>query len=159
MNDLIWQNNCPAPSPLRNWAQADSLTQTLSELADFSVKLKSFGKTSDFPYFADFRPPETMFGRSVILCLNDVPVVHAQSVCAMNSVWREILDCGRTPLGKILFSGSLNGLIRNEIQFAQPENYLLARRSWFEWQGERLYLVECFLQEIEKFIINVNSIK
>ena len=77
----------------------------------------------------------------------------------MNSVWREILDCGTTPLGKILFSGSLKGLIRNEIQFAQPENYLLARRSWFEWQGERLYLVECFLQEIEKFITNANSIK
>ena len=39
----------------------------------------------------------------------------------------------------LLFSGSLNGLTRDPIQFRQPDNALLAWRSWFEYRGEKLY--------------------
>lgn len=152
MNRLIWQKTCPVSSPLQNWAQVDSLTQTLSQLASFSVELTYLGQTQPNPYFADLRLPEKMWGRNVNLCLNNQIVVQAQSLCSPNSVWCEILNCGTTPLGNILFSGHLNGLTRNKMQFTQPQNYLLARRSWFQWRTERLYLVECFLPEILYFI-------
>ncbi|XXQ69258.1 chorismate--pyruvate lyase family protein [Neisseriaceae bacterium B1] len=145
-----WQITCP-PISFTQIAQAQSLTAALSQLGDFSVRVTQFGETNEFPDFQDFRLPENQFSRQVILSLNQIDVVHAQSICQPHSVWQEILDCGTMPLGKLLFSGSLKSLERSPIQFRQPENYLLSRRSWFDWQGERLYLVESFLPTIINF--------
>lgn len=148
-----WQTDPNAiPIPLRPIATAPSLTSALSSLgANFSVQLDELGETTSFPYFTDILPPQTLFSRRVTLCLNNTPVVHAQSLCAPSSHWREILDCGTTPLGVILFSGNL-ALHRSDIEFTTPDGYVLARRSWFDWQGERLYLVECFLENIYAFV-------
>lgn len=148
---LIWQPQPPYIPTLQQLASSDSLTQALSSLAHLSVQVQQLGETTHYPYFTDFRLPEKPFSRQVILKLNNTPVVHAQSICAPHSQWRNILNCGQTPLGNILFSGSLKGLQRSALQYTQPNHYLLARRSWFDYQGERLYLVECFLPEILHF--------
>lgn len=141
---LHWHTDYPTHAEwLRPIAIAPSLTQTLSQLGTFSVQLDTLGETNQHD-FADFRLPETVFSRRVTLLLDDMAVVHAQSVCTMQSQWREILHCGNTPLGTILFSGSLK-LTRSEMQFATPKHYLLARRSSFDWHGDKLYLAEYFL--------------
>ncbi len=153
MTTFIWQNTFPLTThaDLSELAQATSLTAALSDLgAVFSVQLHQLGETQSWWAFDDFRLPETMFSRRVSLCLNDVAVVEAMSLCEPTSRWREILHCGTTPLGAILFSGSLN-ISRSPIQFAILNHNLLARRSWFDWEGERLYLVECFLPQIANF--------
>ena len=137
---------------LRPIATAFSLTQTLSQYGQFSVQLNCLGETTDVVDFADFRLPDTLWVRDVTLWLDTYPVVHAQSFCAPESVWYDVLHCGTTPLGAILFSGNLNDLQRSPIEYKQPENAVLARRSWFDWQGERLYLVEYFLPDIELFL-------
>jgi len=80
----------------------------------------------------------------------DVAAVQAQSVCAPDSPWRKWLDCGTTPLGQMLFSGCLP-LTRSPLQFASAEPFLLARRSTFDYHGNRLDLLECFLPEILQF--------
>ena len=49
-----------------------------------------------------------------------------------------------TPLGQMLFSGCLP-LTRSPLQFARAEPFLLARRSTFDYCGDRLDLVEGFL--------------
>ena len=149
--DWIWQQSCPAHPRLGKLAQADSLTQALSALGRLTVSLEGLGESAGFPLFAGLGLPERMFCRRVVLHLDGVPVVRAQSVCGTDSVWRGILDCGQTPLGKILFSGSLQGLRRSRLEFARPKDCELARRSWFDYQGGRLYLAECFLPEILRF--------
>ncbi|MDK4679773.1 chorismate lyase [Kingella negevensis] len=150
---MTWQQNYPQQAEkIKHLATASSLTAALSDLnATFSVKLLALGETQNSADFTDFRLSEMLFQREVLLCLDGIPVVHAQSICAADSAWREILNCGTLPLGKILFSGSLKGLTRSEITFRLPENDVVSRRSWFEWQGERLYLVEHFLPEILQF--------
>lgn len=149
---MIWQTPFPLPNnPLKSIATAQSLTVALSALGQFSVQVDFLGETQSPPHFADFRLPETLFSRQVTLLLNNKPVVHAQSWCETTSHWRDILDCGNTPLGEILFSGSLN-IKRSEIEFALPENYLLARRSRFALHGEWLYLAEYFLASAQSFV-------
>lgn len=151
---LIWQTNFPNTAQnIRHIATAESLTQILSGMGDFSVRVDELGETQSFPYFADFRLPETVFTRRVSLFLGDEIVVQAQSICETHTAWRDILPCGNTSLGTILFSGSLN-IVRSEIMFATPQPYLLARRSWFEMNDERLYLVECFLPNLAHKISN-----
>ena len=147
---MTWQTHLSA-LPICALATAPSLTAALSQLGAFSVQLNHLGKTQHYPDFADFKLPENVFTRDVTLQLNGTNVVRAHSFCDTHSHWREILNCGHMPLGKILFSGKLNGLIRSPIQFRQPENALLARRSWFDYRGETLYLVEYFLPEILGF--------
>jgi hypothetical protein len=50
----------------------------------------------------------------------------------------------------MLFSGCLP-LTRSPLQFASAEPFLLARRSTFDYHGNRLDLLECFLPEILQF--------
>lgn len=155
----MWQSDYPEQLLFTLPQREDSLTRALSQLSfGFSVSLQFLGKTTDYPLFADilldnddetFRQP--VFAREVALCLNGVEVVHAQSICLPDSAWCEHLNCGTTPLGALLFSGNLE-LVRSRFEFALPEGYLVARRSWFDWQGQRLYLVECFLESILQFV-------
>lgn len=153
---MNWQTNFPVSHhDLADIATSPSLTAALSDLgAVFSVQVYELTeKTSaQIGAFADFRLPETVFVRRVALCLNEVAVVNAVSVCEPQSRWREVLDCGTQPLGAILFSGSLN-VSRSPIEFVllDEADGVLARRSWFDWQGERLYLLECFLPQIANF--------
>ena len=99
------------------------------------------------------------FARDVLLCLNDVPVVWARSMCAAASQqWRLLLDCGTRPLGERLFDGSLP-VQRSPFEFALLDKAvpgsgaaerLPARRSFFTMQGETLGLVECFLPALDQ---------
>jgi chorismate lyase len=147
----MWHTEFPANlTDLQPLATVNSLTQTLQSVGRLSVEVMQLGQTSDLIDFYDLRLPEKMFSRRVVLLLNDIPVIHAQSVCLTSSRWQDVLNCGNTPLGQILFSGSLN-LSRSALQFSQPSSYLLARRSWFNWQGDKLYLVEYFLETILPF--------
>lgn len=163
---MTWQNKFSLHNhALEQIATAPSLTVALSALGSrFSVRVNELGETHDVPDFlenwADFVLPKSLplFTRRVSLCLNDMEVVHAQSICSPSSVWRNILDCGNTSLGTILFSGEMD-LTRSDLFFDFPypssdpsKYYIVSRRSWFEYQGERLYLVECFLREIQLFI-------
>lgn len=153
MNSLIWQPYPPsltAPE-LASLAQAQSLTRALKQLDPrFSVQLNYLGLSQAFAFFEDLLLPEKMFVRHVHLLLNDIAVVQAQSVCLPDSRWCDILNCGTTSLGSILFSGSLD-VVRSPLLFCE-QNQQLARRSWFDYQGERLYLVECFLPELRHFL-------
>lgn len=139
---MFWQTQFPLKNNLLyKIATAQSLTVALSSLGRFSVQVDFLGETC---------LPDKLYSRQVTLILDDVPVVKAQSWCANTSHWRDIMDCGTTPLGEILFSGSLK-IKRSEIEFALPKHYLLARRSWFILDNEPLYLIEYFLDSVLPF--------
>ncbi|WP_325314218.1 chorismate lyase [Kingella oralis] len=129
-------------------ASAQSLTAALSQRGDFSVQLDALGESVGGE--GVFRLPQQQFARRVTLLLDGVAVVQAQSTCALDSAWRKWLDCGTTPLGQMLFSGCLP-ITRSPLQFARAEPYLLARRSTFDYAGDKLDLLECFLPEILQF--------
>lgn len=158
MNSLTWQANPPRSieSALQTLIQKPSLTLALTQLHPaFSVQLDYLGKAQTNAFFQDLRLPETVFTRNVHLLLDNIAVVSAQSVCLPESKWCAILNCGRTSLGSILFSGSLN-IQRSDLSFCHTNN-TLTRRSWFEYEGERLYLVECFLPELMPFLNNIQA--
>ncbi len=144
MNPMItWHTDLPASPVAPDLATAQSLTAALSQRGDFAVQLDALGETIGGE--GVFRLTQRRFARRVTLLLNGVAVVQAQSVCAIHSRWRTWLDCGTTPLGQILFSGCLPQLSRSPLQFARAEPYLLARRSTFDYAGDKLDLLECFL--------------
>lgn len=151
INMLNWQTKFPLQNNhLQKIATVQSLTAALSQLGEFSVRVDFLGETQSPHDFTDFRLPENLFSRKVTLFLDNIPVVYAQSFCETSSSWRDILNCGTTPLGEILFSGSLN-IQRSAIEFSLPEHALLARRSWFAWNGEYLYLAEYFSENVLPF--------
>lgn len=153
MNSLIWQTSPSSTTPpeLADLAQTQSLTRALKQLDKrFSVQLDYLGLSQIFPFFKDLSLPETLFVRNVHLLLNNIAVVAAQSVCLPNSKWCEILNCGTHSLGSILFSDSLD-VQRSGLFFCMQQGKLV-RRSWFDYQGERLYLVECFLPDLLPFL-------
>ena len=144
---IAWQPNLPDCLVAPDLATAQSLTAALSQRGDFSVQLDALGESVGGE--GVFRLPQKQFVRCVTLLLDGVAVVQAQSVCALDSAWREWLDCGTTPLGQILFSGCLP-LTRSPLQFALAPPYLLARRSVFDCNGDKLDLLECFLPAAAK---------
>lgn len=144
----IWSSSYPddmAWAVLRPLATQQSLTQALGALGpEFGVSVRFLGEREI--------DGEMCFVREVELHLNGTAVVRARSVCAPQSQWRQILDCGTLPLGRILFGGELR-LRRSELLFACVEDDKLARRSWFELEnGERLYLSEVFLPAVLAFL-------
>ena len=145
---IMWHTDLPDSPADRRLATAQSLTAALSQRGDFAVQLDALGEMAGGEGI--FRLPQRQFARRVTLLLDGVAVVQAQSVCALDSAWREWLDCGTTPLGQILFSGCLP-LTRSPLQFARAEPFLLARRSTFDCRGDRLDLVEGFLPEVLQF--------
>ncbi len=144
---IAWQPNLPDCLVAPDLASAQSLTVALSQRGDFSVQLDALGESVGGA--GVFRLHQRQFARRVTLLLDGVAVVQAQSVCALDSAWREWLDCGTTPLGQILFSGCLP-LTRSPLQFALAPPYLLARRSVFDCNGDKLDLLECFLPAAAK---------
>ena len=145
---IAWQPNLPDSLVAPDLASAQSLTAALSQRGDFSVQLDALGESVGGE--GVFRLPQQQFARRVTLLLDGVAVVQAQSTCALDSAWRKWLDCGTTPLGQMLFSGCLP-ITRSPLQFARAEPFLLARRSTFDYHGNRLDLLECFLPEILQF--------
>ena len=145
---IMWHTDFPDSPVDSRLATAQSLTAALSQRGDFAVRLDALGETQGGA--GVFRLHQRQVARRVTLLLDGVAVVQAQSVCALDSAWREWLDCGTTPLGQILFSGCLP-LTRSPLQFASAEPFLLARRSTFDYCGDRLDLLECFLPEILQF--------
>lgn len=139
---IMWHTDLPDSPVDSRLATAQSLTAALSQRGDFAVRLDALGETQGGEGI--FRLPQPQFARRVTLLLDGVVVVQAQSVCAPDSPWRKWLDCGTTPLGQMLFSGCLP-LTRSPLQFARAEPFLLARRSTFDYCGDRLDLVEGFL--------------
>ena len=146
---IMWHTDLPDSPVDRRLATAQSLTAALSQRGDFSVQLDALGESVGGE--GVFRLPQQQFARRVTLLLDGVAVVQAQSTCALDSAWRKWLDCGTTPLGQILFSGCLPQLSRSPLQFALAPPYLLARRSTFDYAGDKLDLLECFLPEILQF--------
>ena len=140
---ITWHTDLPASPIARDLASAQSLTAALSQRGDFAVQLDALGESVGGE--GVFRLPQKQFARRVTLLLDGVAVVQAQSACALDSAWRKWLDCGTTPLGQILFSGCLPQLSRSPLQFALAPPYLLARRSVFDCNGDKLDLLECFL--------------
>ncbi|STZ75649.1 chorismate--pyruvate lyase family protein [Bergeriella denitrificans] len=157
----IWQAAPPPDAP--PILHAPSLTAALRALdAEFSVRLLYLGAaesgTPANAYAGLMPPPDTpCFVRDVVLCLNRTPVIQARSLCTASAHnWRELLDCGSRPLGELLFDGSLP-LTRSAFEFAQIADNahpapLTARRSRFRWQGEDLWLAECFLPELHAYL-------
>ena len=145
---IAWQPNLPDCLVAPDLASAQSLTAALSQRGDFSVQLDALGESVGGE--GVFRLPQQQFSRRVTLLLDGVAVVQAQSACALDSAWRKWLDCGTTPLGQILFSGCLPQLSRSPLQFALAPPYLLARRSVFDVNGDKLDLLECFLPAAAK---------
>ena len=145
---IMWHTDLPDSPVDSRLATAQSLTAALSQRGDFSVQLDALGESVGGE--GVFRLPQQQFARRVTLLLDGVAVVQAQSACALDSAWRKWLDCGTTPLGQILFSGCLP-ITRSPLQFARAEPYLLARRSTFDYAGDKLDLLECFLPEILQF--------
>ena len=78
-----WVHENPALAALM---QAESLTAALKALAaPFSVRLLHLGAVAWQPHEAGFialAAATPLHGREVLLCLDDVPVVWARSVCA-----------------------------------------------------------------------------
>lgn len=155
-----WVHENPALAALM---QAESLTAALKALAaPFSVRLLHLGAVAWQPHEAGFialAAATPLHGREVLLCLDDVPVVWARSVCAAASPqWRDLLDCGTQPLGARLFGHDLP-LQRTAFEYAHIANphqssaeTVWMRRSAFDWQGEKLYLGEAFLPALAGFL-------
>ena len=155
-----WVHENPALAALM---QAESLTAALKALAaPFSVRLLHLGAVAWQPHEAGFialAAATPLHGREVLLCLDDVPVVWARSMCAAASPeWRLLLDCGTRPLGERLFDGSLPvqrspfefALLDKAVPGSGADKGLPARRSFFTLQGETLGLVECFLPALDQ---------
>lgn len=168
--NLIWQPRLPENisllPPQTAVMQAQSLTAALRGLnAVFSVRLLHLGNSGFDSLFSDGLPngeTQNWFARDVLLCLNGTPVVWARSLCRQTSTnWLGLLDCGTRPLGERLFDGSLP-LTRSPFEYAAlPPHYPLAgfnghavaaRRSLFDWNGEKLGLAECFLPALQSFV-------
>ncbi len=123
-----------------------SLTFALQQKGQLSVQLCYIGATEQAEAFADQSLPVPLFMREVILRLDGQPMIRAQSFCQAHGIWAQLIQCGQTPLGEVLFSGQLHGLTRSVIEFSQWDKDKWARRSWFDLQSERLYLIEYFLR-------------
>ncbi|UOP05244.1 chorismate--pyruvate lyase family protein [Conchiformibius kuhniae] len=152
---MIWQTDIPpCAAALRRIAVQQSLTRALGEVAAFSVRLRHLGAANGVPpHFADWRLPAQSFVREVDLCLNGAAVGWAQSLCAADSAWRAVLDCGNTSLGAKLFGGGA-AWRRSELAFtAGADGFILMRRSRFTAEnGDELYLAEGFLPNILDFL-------
>lgn len=143
--------------------QASSLTEVLTKRPHhFSVRLLHLGPVAWQLHeggFIGLDSTDVLYGREVVLCLDEVPVVWARSVCAAQADhWRTLIDCGTQPLGARLFDGSLP-LQRTTFEYAYghwadcaPEQAVWMRRSAFTWQGQFLYLGEAFLPSLTTFL-------
>lgn len=170
MTFLVWQNHIPQhiaerwPHAALSLWQVQSLTKALRLLhQDFTVELRYLGECPDDLWLRQSEK-ESVFVRDVLLHLNGEAVVQARSICALDAYhWRDLLDCGTQPLGERLFDGSLP-LTRSSFEFTQMdalslaspfinvENLpVLARRSQFNWEGQSLDLIECFLPSLKKY--------
>lgn len=152
---LTWQPEPPPalaaqfPAQVPLWT-AESLTAAYRARGSFAVALQYLGACADKTWF-DFGN-ENVWVRDVLLLADEKESVWARSVCEAGSRWQALLDCGTQPLGERLFNGSLP-LVRSALEFADIRDLtlpnggqaLLARRSWFDWEGEKMGLVECFL--------------
>lgn len=165
-NLLNWQTSLPNDFFAAEVACVQSLTAALRGLgAEFSVQLLYLGNADFDPVFAgglQRQSGQNWFARDVLLCLNSMPVVWARSMCHGNAdKWSALLDCGSQPLGERLFDGSLP-LSRSPFEYtdispaALPQGLVsqmvLARRSFFDWEGQALGLVECFLPDLSRFL-------
>lgn len=161
----VWHTILPPASAqpaLAAVMTAHSLTAALTCLpAVFSVRLLALGAMPWRAHEAGYLglAANAVYGREVLLCLDETPVVWARSVCAPQAAgWREVLDCGTRPLGARLFDGSLP-LQRTPFEYAHAlwpdsgaENALWLRRSRFDWQGFPLLLSEAFLPALGGFV-------
>ena len=136
--------------------QAPSLTAALTATgADFSVRVRFQGETEAI--HADERLADAHYVREVDLLLDGVAVVWARSVCAADAHgWRNVLDCGQQSLGARLFGGEIAAL-RSPFRYvlthlADCREAVWMRRSFFEYQGERLLLSETFLPALARFL-------
>lgn len=157
-----WQTDLPSSLDvlaLRELLLSHSLTRALKAVdAVFSVRLLHLGRQSNHEFNHDIISSNNLFSRQVLLCLNDTPVLWAESRCEENSSWCGILDCGTQPLGERLFDGSLP-LQRSPFEYAfdiavpnmHNTQAWAARRSVFYWQQEPLVLAEYFLPSIHQF--------
>lgn len=166
---IVWHKYLPAelqcdvPSALWRLMQASSLTVALKSLPyHFSVRLLHLGAVAWQPHEAGWigcDADTSLYGREVVLCLDDVPVVWARSVCVANAQqWRDLLNCGTRPLGERLFDHSLP-LRRTPFDYAHAvfgdsgvAQAVWMRRSVFDWQGEALFLGEAFLPSLAGFL-------
>ena len=149
---------------IRNYKQLltiQSLTQGLESLnASFSVKLLYLGEQKNNSFHAD-----VIFTRQVHLCLNNAPVVWAESICDVKSMfWRDYLNCGTQALGRKLFDHG-NKIYRSPFKYrlftpdqlplalvGQNCQTIIARSSDFMFENEQLCLTEYFLPSLSAFI-------
>ncbi len=167
-DSVAWYKFLPADLPVTAPAlaalmQAPSLTAALKALpARFSVRLRHLGAVAWQVHEAGaigLPAGAPVYGREVCLCLDEVPVVWARSVCAPQAAaWRTVLDCGERPLGERLFDGTLP-LQRSGFDYAQArwtncpvDEACWLRRSVFDWQQQPLLLVEVFLPSLVSFL-------
>ncbi|GAA5098663.1 chorismate--pyruvate lyase family protein [Wohlfahrtiimonas larvae] len=147
-----------------------SLTQGLEMLnPNFSVELlqlsENFLPNYDNSLAEQLLHGQRCFSRRVILKLDNIPVIWAESLCDIDSFfWRNYLNCGTQSLGRKLFSGNM--IDRTEfsykmfdlesLPFELPESSygfksLIARQSTFIYQGENLCLTEWYLPNLRRF--------
>lgn len=148
---------------------AESLTAALKSCgAAFSVRVVFFGlgaadAAEAGSGFAFRQPEEKVLLREVYLCLDEMPVVSARSLCLAGcTFWREVLDRGARSLGLTLFGGEMADLQRSgPVYFSlPPQNALVrpfsavslpARYSLFSVPQGQLLLTECFLPAAARF--------
>lgn len=163
----VWHTILPAElaetrPQLAALMRANSLTAVLSRLeAVFSVRLLGLGAMPWRAHEAGALglAAGAVYGREVLLCLDDTPVVWARSVCAPEAAdWRAVLDCGTQSLGARLFDGSLP-LQRSPFDYTcavWPDSgeaqAVWLRRSRFDWHGAPLLLSEAFLPALSGFL-------
>ena len=149
LHNLLEQDNARYQS-LNNLLTIQSLTKGLEMLGNkFSVELLFLGETE---------MPAHDFSRQVYLKLDDVPVIWAESLCDLQSgFWRDYLNCGQQSLGRKLFSGEAI-IERTPFTYQMfPQTHqklmpLIARRSVFNYNDEKLYLTEFYLPELLTFV-------
>ena len=145
--------------------EIDSLTVGLEQInPDFSVHLISLEDTEN--YVNCGAESNVLFCRKVELLLSGDPVVYAESVCPTDAeLWKEYLHCGTSSLGRALFSQEdplprspfiyalfssayLPTYLRS--QYSDIEVPIIARRSYFIKNHQKLWITEWFLPSLSR---------
>lgn len=156
---------------LTHLLEVDSLTAGLEQInPDFSVHLISLQNVDNNENSNSNSNSERgeVFCRKVELLLSNKPVIYAESICSIEAeVWKQYLHCGTNSLGRALFS-SASPLQRSPFSYALfsdgnlptflAERYpdknisIIARRSYFIKNDQKLWITEWFLPSLQKIL-------
>jgi len=148
--------------PLRAWAtDKGSLTSSLMELSNGDFRVNVLQQAIGLPYFHEqiklARPlHKAAMIREVELVLAGQVAVFARSVIPLSLArggLNSLASIGGTPLGHLLFKdGRIRVSKREFTQLKLDNDYIVARRTPYDYEGSRILVAEFFLPNFLRFL-------